>query len=1245
MVSRKVARLKFKNREYLYAAICSSVIFLIALMIFRNWLLTAEWPAGGDVLGWISRAYIFGKDFRWLYVWRPYSFGFSEGINSMDFLLFFIYNIFKDASFTIKIFVFSSFLVAGSSIYIFAYGYTKKHLAALSASLVYILNQWFFSQLTEAHVNIIFGYALIPLVFLFLDKVLKSKNFKNILIFSIMSALFITGFHSESIIIYGFFLFMFVIFYIISLTLSKDFCSSMKNLLKKIPIIFMICFLLSAFLSIPFVMNIRAPYYSPKFGYPIEDSMINSYQNMTDAFVLRAVENWGYTSLIDVYTDFGLPDFPVYIFLLIIFLLAFFTCFIRRDRYTAFFAFSTVISIFLAKGPHPPFGYVFTWAWFNIPHVSVFRAVSRVAMMTSFSQAFFVSVLTSFLTSYVQRIRRGHFNELKLKISVSKTEQNGNVKPNVISISIYDLNKFIKILRKVLYYFSLSLLFFILISGFISCFYFFNQGLQVYTPPQQFIEPLEYLAKKSGDYKIVTVSNSPAEWESVPGAESDFSSSGMLTNIGWGHDIGYDSSFIHDKPVLQDGGWDFRARALVDHLRFRLARSYTTDDINKILGTFNYKYIVVPSYASNNIRTFFLKQQGSKIVYNQSGSLILENSYYTPELFAANKQMTVIGGLESLSSLCKINSFGLNKTAIIFANQMRKSLTFNQLLDKSDELVFVDSDFTDLLMLYQKKDELITLAKYGVSSLNLTKYWGRTPYWREVGALVLGGETLTTSGKNAIDIPFNVKYTGVYDFWIRIAFADNRGKLSIFIDGVPLAEIRPLSSVWSRLRWVNIAHVELRSGSHMVTLKNDGTGYNDVDAIAIVQPSQFQFNMMNVYNTLRNFYGRTIYVLETESAFTENLPNEWVVKFIPYNGYILHSEKFVNISPEGNASASSFGIWDNIAYGAWGANDGSLNTRWASKPPEMPQWLQIEWSTPRELVGIHIVFERAYAEDYVIQTWNGTSWVDQVNVTMNTLTDRTHYFRQPVQTTKLRIYVTSAPAYDLVSIWELETYSTSWVSTNVFIPREGRYMFAFRLASGLDYGTLSVKINNTVATIPCSNSSSKFKWYEIGPVHLGAGNQTISVGGVGKIDFDEMIIYSLKDEEDNVPLSHLFASNPSPQISYEKINPCEYNVHVKNSTAPFLLIFSEAYHPLWRAYLDGHEISPVIAYSVVNGFYINKTGDFDIKIYFTGQIYADIGLKISIVTLVITIIFIIIPSEAYKRITNYIRRKMIVHAK
>jgi len=1228
---------KITTTKYGRVLIDFSIITCLAIIIFRNWIFTNEWPAGGDILGWISRPYLFGNDMRGLSLWRPYSFGFVEGINSMDLFLTLTYWSCGDPAATIKIFTFSLFLVAGFSMYVFAYRYSNRHLAALSASLIYTLNQWFFTQLTEGHVDIIFSYAFFPLVLLLVDRVLNTKSTKDILLTALALSLFVTGFHPEFVVIYGVSIVLFGFFHMLAsarmlYTRTKNLHNNKKPLLRNLAVTATSFFLISSFWLIPFIANTRAPYLSPTYMYPIEDAMLISYQNITDAFVLRAWEVWGYVLVVDLRNELGFPGFPAYALLLIIFSICFSTPFFRRDRYTLFSAFSIIISVIIATGPNSPFGSLFIWAWFNIPHFAVFKAASRWIAIAAFCYAFLVSVFVSLSTSYIKKIKTTKFEEVYLKF---RARLAGKKETLEVYGSIEVLNKAIKYLHKFFYYFAYLFLILIFLSGFLSCYYFFNHGLQVYTPPQTYLEPYNWIAINPGDYKIVTVSNSPSEWLNLSYQESDFAYGGMLTTIGWGHDLGFDSSFIHDKPTLQDGGWNPSAHDFVDYLRFRLAREFLTKNLAEMLGTFGYKFIVLPVYASDNIKTFFFNQRGVRTVFTNN-SVILENEFLTPRIFTASEYAIVIGGLEAFPSLCAINSFELNKTALIFANQVEPFLD-NPLLIDSDALVFVNSDIVDLIMLSLKEDATFEYAStYAAASINPAKYWTNWPSWRTVGGFTLGRNTATTCGNNTMNIPFQLSSAGTYDIWVRVGFADWRGELSVYVDKTQVGKLRPSSNYWSKLMWLNLTRLELTSGQHIITLINDGTGYNDIDAIAVINPTVFKQKSEQILNFFNQYRGKVIYLLEAEASINDS-QGYFAYRF-PYEGYTLHSEgEFCrNIAPSANAIAYSK---EKMGLESVYANDGQHDTRWSSARG-MPQWLELNWPIPQQLTAIEIYFEQALGIDYTVETWDGEKWAQQLKVLDNYEQYQLLRFPTPVETTKLRIYVTKATIFDSVSIWEINVYPPAqkpvW-SVKFEVPKAGEYNFALRLATGPDLGSIEIATENkTFPPFTCFNNSTAFTWYEE-TIPLDSGTQFINVTGIGKTIIDKAILYSRTDEN-NSSINTIFnIDTTQPDVSYEKVNPCKYIVHV-NCTKPFLLIFSDSYHPLWKAYVDGTEISPITAYSFVNGFFINKTGQFDITIYFTGQTYADIGLKISATSLIITLAILLTPSKTLKKVEKHLMR-------
>ena len=144
---------------------------------------------------------------------------------------------------------------------------------------------------------------------------------------------------------------LFLIVYLFYPSSKETFSLRIKKALKVMIISVAATFLLSAFFTIPFISSINAPF-SAEYAYFLEDCYHISYKNVTDAFVLRAAENWGYVnSISDVYYDLTLRNFPIYTLLFFIFSLAMLvTLIFRPNRYAVFFAIAAFISIIIAMG-------------------------------------------------------------------------------------------------------------------------------------------------------------------------------------------------------------------------------------------------------------------------------------------------------------------------------------------------------------------------------------------------------------------------------------------------------------------------------------------------------------------------------------------------------------------------------------------------------------------------------------------------------------------------------------------------------------------------------------------------------------------------------------------------------------------------------------------------------------------------------------------------------------------------------
>jgi hypothetical protein len=103
------------------------------------------------------------------------------------------------------------------------------------------------------------------------------------------------------------------------------------------------------------------------------------------------------------------------------------------------------------------------------------------------------------------------------------------------------------------------------------------------------------------------------------------------------------------------------------------------------------------------------------------------------------------------------------------------------------------------------------------------------------------------------------------------------------------------------------------------------------------------------------------------------------------------------------------------------------------------------------------------------------------------------------------------------------------------------------------------------------------------------------------------------------PISHF----SKPGIRFVVDNPTQVTVHVTNATTPFYLVYRETYDKHWAAYYsNGSEVNPY-DHIVVNGFanawYMNKTGNYTITLYYTLQTDADIMWVVSFAGLFATI--------------------------
>jgi len=204
----------------------------------------------------------------------------------------------------------------------------------------------------------------------------------------------------------------------------------------------------------------------------------------------------------------------------------------------------------------------------------------------------------------------------------------------------------------------------------------------------------------------------------------------------------------------------------------------------------------------------------------------------------------------------------------------------------------------------------------------------------------------------------------------------------------------------------------------------------------------------------------------------------------------------------------------------------------------------------------------------------------------------------------------------------LELTATSKVWNDLEILKPGNYTIAIR-----GKGYLNIKIDEKEYAI----NLKQFEWTQLGPINLEKGKYKIEIttSSIGDVpvyddqpsDLDVVWLYSSKKGNENLEDFFTSKKNPAEIISHRTIDSTKYVVEV-NATNSFIISFAESYDPLWVAYVNGEKIEPIPIYSMINGFWINQTGQLEITIAYEPQKWFYYGLIISATTFLACITYL-----------------------
>lgn len=485
----------------------------------------------------------------------------------------------------------------------------------------------------------------------------------------------------------------------------------------------------------------------------------------------------------------------------------------------------------------------------------------------------------------------------------------------------------------------------------------------------------------------------------------------------------------------------------------------------------------------------------------------------------------------------------------------------------------------------------------------------------------------------SLDIPFTVDKDNIYKFFIQYLEASVGGEIRVYLDDKEV--VLDTKDQLDRFNWKDLGTFYLRKGQHEIVLENL-KGFNAVNSFAIAPAERYRESKVMIDKLLLN--KTLIYLLNgvkdlyRKEAIVNNLG---LIEF----GEGGKAWQNINITKRGTYKLGIRG------YGKFRINIGNnsflLNLNQSNFTYSIPFILDSRTYKLEIIPFIHNLVRNPSFE-YIIngetQNWSVNSinfeiefdkgFKDNYSLKVSTATYRSKAWSwirsEPID-------VKPGGRYRVVSHVKYYNVNASHIKLEAYYPRENKWKQLTPFIPGGLTGTSNWQEYSNILGIP--DNATKIR------VVLNAGWVLNESQGEAITWFDDIEVIPLGEApkldtvwlystDTNQTIEELFETNETPAnvTSYEKINPTLWKVEINNATKPFMLSFAEAYDPLWeaRVYSDDSDgksrlvekVKPIPLYGVINGFWINETGNLTVEIRYTPQDWFEIGLVISGLTFI-----------------------------
>lgn len=497
------------------------------------------------------------------------------------------------------------------------------------------------------------------------------------------------------------------------------------------------------------------------------------------------------------------------------------------------------------------------------------------------------------------------------------------------------------------------------------------------------------------------------------------------------------------------------------------------------------------------------------------------------------------------------------------------------------------------------------------------------------------------TGYNMLEMDFEADKTDDYDIFIRCLKSEVGGEIGIYLDGELIESLDTISKP-NAFGWEEVVSTTLKRGTHTLAIDNVA-GFNAVNLMTIIPA----IKMEEYFNSGEEFLKEKglIYTFEAESDFyyeNASVSNvhgnaaSWAeVLRLRDNGMawlpvdIVRDDRYsISIRLIGESGHNKLNV-------SFGGNSRDLDYNGGSN------FLWLNMTDMHLDKGTHeLEFSASRCEEILSnpsfeEGWNSTTQAPEYWDTRNpqfsaldssNTTDGEYSFKLTTNATELTFQTWVWTQSNDIPVIPNREYEVSIDIKTENVKSTPVKIFGYNTTSGIGEIITSIAAGMNGSKDWNNYRRSFFVPEDISNISVVLYSGTVSNSTLGNATtwFDNFKLYSdrkdnnneidlvvIHAKDNNSTLQDIFKpSRVATVLNYEKIDATKYKVKV-TSTEPFILAFAEAYDELWAAHIGGETVEGIPLYGMLNGYFINKTGNFTITIEYGPQQWFNIGMGIT----------------------------------